>query len=184
MLKLHLAPLGFEDRKLSDRLSLSLERILGAEVNYVDLDIPIEEYRSVERKQYFSTKIIADAIKRTDTIEGKVQMLIEHDLYVPVFTFVFGEAQLGGKHSIVSLCRLHEEFYSGNTNEELLFIRLIKESLHELGHNFGLKHCHDWDCVMHSSAAIEEVDIKGTFYCKTCGAIVEEQTGSRIVRKV
>jgi archaemetzincin len=48
----------------------------------------------------------------------------------------------------------------------------MKEILHELGHNFGLKHCHDWDCVMHSSTSIEEVDIKGDNYCKVCAGSV------------
>src|ERR1022692_4315227 len=33
------------------------------------------------------------------------------DLYVPVLTFVFGEAQLTGSCAVVSLHRLREEFY-------------------------------------------------------------------------
>lgn len=90
------------------------------------------------------------------------------DLYIPIFTFLFGEAQLRGKHSIVSLCRLHEEFYTGRTDMPLLFNRAMKEIYHELGHNFGLLHCENWECVMHASAGIEEVDIKGEFYCKKC----------------
>ena len=40
-------------------------------------------------------------------------------------------------------------------------------------HNFGLKHCLNWDCVMHASLSIEEVDIKGNQYCKTCAESVE-----------
>ena len=44
----------------------------------------------------------------------------------------------------------------------------MKEVLHELGHCYGLIHCIDWDCVMHSSQGIEEVDIKGEFYCRNC----------------
>ena len=68
----------------------------------------------------------------------------------------------------VSVFRLHEEFYSGVTNNELLYERTIKEIYHELGHNFGLIHCQDWDCVMHSSNSIEEVDLKGDTYCKKC----------------
>ena len=63
---------------------------------------------------------------------------------------------------------LHEEFYSEMTDENLLNERTMKEMLHELGHNFGLMHCSDWDCVMHSSTGIEEVDIKGNYYCKIC----------------
>ena len=61
-----------------------------------------------------------NAIKKTGGINGKVLILTEVDLYIPVLTFVFGEAQLKGKHSIVSVCRLHEEFYSEKTDENLL----------------------------------------------------------------
>jgi archaemetzincin len=95
------------------------------------------------------------------------------DIFVPALTFIFGEAQLNGKHSIVSVCRLHEEFYTSVTNNELLFERTIKEILHELGHNFGLRHCVDWNCVMHASHGIEEVDIKGNSYCRNCIKLIE-----------
>jgi len=184
MYKIYLAPLQFADARLLDKLSGALKHIFDAEIVPYFLDIPIDDFRSEERSQYFSTKIIAEAIKHTGTVDGKILMLIEHDLYVPIFTFIFGEAQLNGKHSIVSLCRLHEEFYSGNTNEDLFFTRLIKESLHELGHNFGLKHCQSWDCVMHSSAGIEEVDVKGQFYCDNCSKVVEAVTGTRIKNRL
>ena len=184
MYKINLAPLNFADAKLLDKLSKALNHIFGAEILTYALDIRIDDFRSEERSQYFSTKIIAEAAKQTGSVDGKVLMLIEHDLYVPIFTFIFGEAQLNGKLSIVSLCRLHEEFYSGNTNEELFFTRLIKESLHELGHNFGLKHCQDWDCVMHSSAGIEEVDIKGEFYCDTCAEVVQNETKTKITSRI
>jgi archaemetzincin len=137
-------------------------------VEIVNLDININETYSKEREQYFSTQVIAEALKRTGELKGKVVILTDVDLYIPVLTFVFGEAQLNGKHSVISVCRLHEEFYSERTDETLLKERTLKEILHELGHNFGLKHCVNWDCVMHSSTSIEEVDIKGNSYCNNC----------------
>lgn len=137
-------------------------------VERVDLPLDIESVYSLERKQYYSTKLIAQAIPLCKYIEGKVVLLVDFDLYIPVLTHVFGEAMLNGQISIVSLCRLHEEFYTGGSNDELLYERSMKEILHELGHNFGLYHCEDWTCVMHASAGIEEVDIKGTDYCSTC----------------
>ena len=75
------------------------------------------------------------------------------DLYVPVLTFVFGEAQLDGNCAVVSTARLHEEFYGLPRERCLLRERLIKEAAHELGHTFGLRHCPDWRCVMSSSHA-------------------------------
>jgi archaemetzincin len=137
-------------------------------VDVINLNLNLDEAYSGERAQYFSTQIIAEGIKNTNGIPGKIIILTDVDLYIPVLTYVFGEAQLNGKHSVVSVCRLHEEFYSGKTDENLLIERTMKEVLHELGHNFGLIHCLNWDCVMHSSTSIEEVDIKGKSYCKDC----------------
>jgi len=167
-MNVYLAPLKFSNKLLLDKINNELTRQLSFEIKKAELKIDIENSYSKERAQYFSTLIISEAIKQSEALNGKVVILTEVDLFIPVLTFVFGEAQLNGKHSIVSVCRLHEEFYTGKTDEDLLLKRTMKEILHELGHNFGLKHCHDWDCVMHSSTSIEEVDIKGDNYCKVC----------------
>lgn len=162
------APIKFTNLALLKRLQKELSGILNVNFDIAEIDLNISPAYSSERKQYYSTKIIETALNQTGYINGVVLMITELDLYVPVLTFIFGEAQYKGKHSIVSVCRLHEEFYTGQTNEELFYERTKKEILHELGHNFGLLHCLDWDCVMHSSNGIEEVDIKGNFYCKHC----------------
>lgn len=167
-MKIHIVPLELKNLLLLDFVAKELTMKFSADIIVDSLKIPFENAHSINRLQYYSTQVIANASEKSSELEGKVIILTSLDLYVPALTYIFGEAQLDGKHSIVSACRLHEEFYSGITNEELLLERTIKEVLHELGHNFGLKHCNDWDCVMHSSPGIEEVDIKGKFYCKSC----------------
>ena len=167
-MNIFLAPVKFSNTTLLSSVAEELFHKFKNNIKIIDIDLNIDNSYSNERAQYFSTQIIAEAIKKTGDLDGKVLILTEADLYIPVLTFVFGEAQLSGKHSIVSVCRLHEEFYSEKTDENLLRERTIKEVFHELGHNFGLKHCIDWDCVMHSSTSIEEVDIKGSYYCKKC----------------
>jgi len=167
-MNIFLVPVKFSNTALLSSVVEELSHKFKGGIKIFDINLDINNSYSDERAQYFSTQIIADAIKKTDDLNGKVLILTEADLYIPVLTFVFGEAQLNGKHSIVSVCRLHEEFYSEITDENLLKERTMKEILHELGHNFGLKHCADWDCVMHSSTSIEEVDIKGNYYCKKC----------------
>lgn len=166
-MKIHLLPVRFTNSALLASVKENLTNIFN-DVEVINIDINIDEAYSKEREQYFSTIIIAETIKKTVQLIGKVIIITDVDLYIPVLTFIYGEAQLNGKHSIVSVCRLHEEFYSGKTDETLLRIRTMKEILHEIGHNFGLKHCINWDCVMHSSTSIEEVDIKGSYYCTSC----------------
>ncbi len=168
-----LAPIKFYSTLLLQDLVKELSKRFSFRINVIDLEINLDDFYSIDRKQYFSTQIIAEVMKLTDEFNGKIIMLTDVDIFVPALTFIFGEAQLNGKHSILSVCRLHEEFYSGISNENLLFERTIKEALHELGHCFGLRHCIDWDCVMHSSNGIEEVDIKGNTFCHKCISKVE-----------
>jgi archaemetzincin len=167
-MNLYLAPVKFSNISLLDKIKKGLEEIFLTQVKIVNINLDVESAFSAERKQYYSTQLISLALPHTEEYNGKIILLTEYDLYVPVLTFIFGEAQLRGKHCIVSICRLHEEFYSGISDDELLYKRTMKEILHELGHTFGLIHCLDWDCVMHASLEIEEIDIKGNLYCKNC----------------
>jgi archaemetzincin len=168
MQNLFVVPLEVSDSELISRIVNELQRILKADVQIAKLNLDLTSSFSPDRNQYYSTEIISKTIPLTADLNGHVILIIESDLFVPIFTYVFGESQLSGKHSIISLCRLHEEFYTGRTDDNLLFLRTMKEILHELGHNFGLHHCKNWGCVMHSSKTVEEVDIKGEFYCNEC----------------
>lgn len=163
-----IAPVKFYSNLLLQNFVMELSKRFSSSISVIDLDLNVEDFFSAERRQFFSTQIIAEAINLTANYNGKIILLTDVDIFVPALTFVFGEAQLNGKHSILSVCRLHEEFYSGISDEKLLLERTIKEALHELGHNYGLRHCINWDCVMHSSHGIEEVDIKGNTYCSSC----------------
>ena len=171
-----IAPVKFYSKLLLQKLIKELSKRFSSSIHVIDIELNMDDYFSIERKQYFSTQIIAEMIKLTNNYDGKVVLITDVDIYVPALTFIFGEAQLNGKHSILSVCRLHEIFYSGIANENLLLERTIKEFLHELGHNYGLRHCIDWDCVMHASHGIEEVDIKGLNSCSKCRAKFKDDT--------
>jgi len=94
------------------------------------------------------------------------------DLFIPVLTFVFGEAQLNGRAAIVSFHRLDSQVYGLPPNPNLLLARLFKESIHEMGHTFNLLHCHVNQCVMGSSSTVDGVDLKSARFCNSCLAEV------------
>jgi archaemetzincin len=119
------------------------------------------------RRQYYSTSIL-QRLERAADPDARVLGVTACDLYVPVLTFVFGEAQLDGNCAVVSTARLQEEFYGMPHREELHRERLLKEAAHELGHTFGLRHCPDWRCVMASSHGVEILDVKGAEFCAAC----------------
>jgi archaemetzincin len=117
-----------------------------------------------KRNQFYSTAIV----KTLAGLPEKTLGVTAVDLFVPVLSFVFGEAQLGGKAALVSICRLQQEFYGLPPDEGMLTERLLKEAVHELGHTFGLRHCDDWQCAMSSSHAVEKIDVKTAELCPRC----------------
>jgi archaemetzincin len=130
------------------------------------------------RNQYHSTAILQRLDRLARETDAHLLGVTPLDLYVPVLTFVFGEAQLGGRCALVSLHRLREEFYGLPANNDLLRERLAKEAVHELGHTFGLRHCGDWRCVMASTHAVERLDTKGTDFCPACQRVVTTTTAA------
>jgi archaemetzincin len=109
----------------------------------------------------------------------------EIDLYIPVLTFVFGEAQLSDGGAVVSAHRLRQEFYGMPTDPELLHQRLLKEALHELGHTYGLRHCPDYNCVMSASNGVERIDLKRDEFCPACAQLMpsDEPSGKDSPRR-
>jgi predicted Zn-dependent protease len=103
------------------------------------------------------------------TVPGEILVgVTDVDLYIPILSFVFGEAQLGGHIAVVSYHRLHQQFYGLPRDDSLLRERLVKEAIHEAGHTRGLTHCDDYDCVMAASHAVEWLDLKGAGFCASC----------------
>lgn len=95
------------------------------------------------------------------------------DLYIPILKYVFGEAQIGGPCAVVSACRLRQEFYGLERDDDLLHDRLLKECVHELGHTVELRHCQDYRCAMASSHAVEWIDLRERTLCKSCRSHLE-----------
>jgi archaemetzincin len=152
---------------LLNPLADALSRTFGAPCR-IGREIPdISFALDPERRQYWSTAILQRLEAAAEPGE-RVLGVTACDLYVPVLTFVFGEAQLEGDCALVSTARLSENFYGMPPREELERERLVKESVHELGHTFGLRHCANWRCVMSSSHAVERLDVKEAGFCRAC----------------
>jgi archaemetzincin len=133
------------------------------------LAVPEGAY-DAKRQQYQSVEIMKLLARSAPRDASRVLGVTDVDLAIPMLSFLFGQAQFDGPVAIVSLCRLHQEFYGLPAQEKLLRERTVKETLHELGHTFGLVHCSDPNCAMSLATHIELVDSKSEKYCARCGS--------------
>jgi archaemetzincin len=169
MRALDLVPFYLADRKnLLQSLSERLIQAFGEEVRsrtpWFDPELCFDRSRG----QYNSTQLLRHLLADPEPGAERILAVTSVDLFIPVLTFVFGEAQVGGRAAVVSLHRLRAEAYGLPADEPLLAERLAKEAIHELGHTRGLLHCPDLDCVMHASTYVEEIDLKPASFCRTC----------------
>jgi archaemetzincin len=127
------------------------------------------------RQQHSSTKILKWLLESRPAPATKVVGITDVDLFIPILTFVYGEAQLGGAAAVVSTARLLSD--NGFRPDPLLLTsRLQKECLHELGHTFGLLHCPLPTCVMARSVTLAQVDVKAPALCHDCESRYAELT--------
>jgi archaemetzincin len=113
------------------------------------------------RGQYDAQKLL------TVARDPKVLFVTNADIYSQNRNFVFG---LNKDHGpcIVSLARLDTTFYGNPLNFGVTAERLVKESVHEVGHMFGLTHGEDKRCVMSCSSHFSDVDGKNRDMCRSC----------------
>jgi len=165
-----LLPIGRVERSLLEPLAEGLTQKLRVTCSIQPDRLDAEFAYNPLRRQYHSTEILRKILQSPPSASWKVLGVTDMDLYIPVLTFVFGEAQLTDGGAVVSAHRLRQEFYGLPIDDKLLHERLLKEALHELGHTCGLRHCQDYGCVMSSSNGVERVDLKRAEFCASCSA--------------
>jgi len=158
--------LHFQDCNLLPALTSSLADILSLSIILKKDKRNIEKYFHPERGQYDAGSILSGYDK--NSTDGRTILITSVDLYIPIFTFVFGLAKLNGNTGVVSAHRLRPEFYGLPQDEDLLKTRLLKEVVHEFGHLLNLKHCSNYRCVMASSNTADDLDVKGDQFCNVC----------------
>ena len=165
----HLVPICLPSQPpLLDHVGAQISRAFAATATVRSLRFDPELAFDRSRGQYNSTELLASLLAESAESEDRILGIAGVDLFIPILTYVFGEAQLSGRAAVVSTYRLDNTVYGLPSNHRLLLDRLTKEAIHELGHTCGLVHCNRSVCVMHSSTYVEDIDLKSARFCPTC----------------
>ncbi len=167
---LHLLPIGNIDDGLLKDLCPFLEQTFRVPCRVLPSRLDAEFAFHGERKQYHSSEILMRMQSFLTGDSWRMLGVAAVDLYIPILTFVFGEAQMGGPCAVVSTHRLRQEFYGLPPDGGLYHQRVVKEAVHEIGHTVSLTHCDDYRCAMAPSHAVEWIDIKDSTLCSSCQA--------------
>ena len=167
---IHLLPIGDSSPGVLDFLRAALPLEIGAPCEILPASFDAQPALNPGRQQYHSTQILAGMQSCLRPDAWRLLAITPFDLYIPILTFVFGEAQVNGPCAVVSIYRLRQEFYGLSPDPELMRQRLLKEAVHELGHTLGLTHCEDYQCAMAPSHAVEWIDLKQSSLCGNCSA--------------
>jgi archaemetzincin len=170
--EIKVVPLGTVDQDVLNYLALTISSSFNARCTSLSVAVDTTDAYHPSRRQYHSQEILAKLLKLDHSEESKVLGVTELDLFIPILTFVFGQAQLGGRVALISAHRLHPRFYGLPEDKQLFYSRCEKEANHELGHTRGLGHCPSYDCVMHVSNSVEQVDLKRSNFCPKCDRLM------------
>ena len=158
----------FPQQDYLEQIAKGVQLEFGCSVNLREGRIDLGEYYDPARNQYNGNNLLklVDSLHFTNSF--KTLGIFNVDLFIPILTFIFGQAFLNGNSGIASFYRLNNERYGLPRNDLLFIERAKKEVIHELGHTLGLLHCPNPICVMRSSTYLEDVDQKKVHLCHNC----------------
>lgn len=168
------SPIGGFDSGMVRAVRREITRVFGFATETIRLMEDVEFALDPARRQYHSTKILEVLAGGAPSHALKILGLTDRDLFIPILTYVYGEAQLGGRAAVISIRRLKDGLPSLHP-EPLLLERISKEAVHELGHTFKLRHCRDKTCIMHYCRSIRDVDRKSEQLCRYCRILLEDE---------
>jgi len=164
---------GYFEKDFLEKIAEAVKNEFRCPVSIKEGHIDLSEFYDPARRQYNGNTLLKQVDSLSFPGSAKTLGLFNVDLFIPILTFIFGQAFLGGQTAIASLHRFSNEHYGMISDDRFLLDRSRKEVIHELGHTLGLIHCHTPTCVMRSSTYVEDIDQKDQHLCSNCRANLE-----------
>lgn len=166
------------EEDITNSIAEDIQREFHTTVVFQEYTMDVSLFYNPRRRQYDANEILQAISSIHPDSSAKTIALFRVDLFVPILTYIFGQAFLNGKTAIASLHRLKNELYGLKQDNDLLIKRFRKVVIHELGHTFGLIHCQNPICIMRSSTYVEDIDQKEIHFCFQCKEILNRRTNS------
>jgi archaemetzincin len=147
---LDLIPFGRADQLALSVVAANIQAVIGMPTHVL-----------AARRQYDAIKILNTLSEEKAGALFKLGVL-QHDLCIPILTYVYGESQLGGHAAVISLSRLY------HLDRRMTCERGAKIGLHEVGHLLGLEHCRESACLMRFSKQLAHLDLLPLRFCPAC----------------
>lgn len=159
-------PLGRVNQVACAVAAANLQAILGLACGQEAVRPLDQEAYLAVRRQYNAEKLLI-ALEQ-DLPPGLIRVgVTDGDLCLPVLSYVYGQAMVGGRTALVSTHRLGGDDRQ-QVPRDLLYERLAKVVCHEAAHALGLEHCRQPGCLMRFSAGLENLDALELHFCPTC----------------
>lgn len=159
---------GQFEKEFLERIAASVKIRFNCEVNTAVSFSELGKFYDPTRRQYDGNQLLKFINSEFASEGTKAIGLFRVDLFIPILTYIIGQAVFRGNAGLVSLYRLKNELYGLKPDNNLLFERFKKEIIHEIGHTFGLTHCFSPSCVMRAGVYVEDVDQKESTFCLKC----------------
>ncbi|MFH1136774.1 MAG: matrixin family metalloprotease [Pseudomonadota bacterium] len=165
---LELIPLGRIDQVAVSVVAANVQTLTGLLVDVAPAWSEPEHALLHPRMQYNALPILKDLAEDAG-LQGRLRLgIINGDLCLPILSYVFGEAQLGGRAAVISLHRLHRGADGRAISSSAMYERLAKVAVHETAHILGLKHCRAPRCIMAFSLGLKQLDDLYLGFCPDC----------------
>ncbi len=177
---IRILPLGNDiEEDVLTIIAANLQALFSLPVDVLSAaSLPESAYHPV-RRQYNAISILRDLRAGNDSNDVRLLGVVNVDLFIPILTYVFGEAQMEQSCAVVSLQRIRYRKDGANAPLSLYLERAAKLAVHEVAHTFGLPHCTEADCIMKFLPDLDALDDQPLVLCRYCALEISERTDRR-----